>query len=57
MIDVTGIKGVKLGDEVTVIGKNGGQEIAVDEVARLLDTIPYEVVCWISARVPRVYGK
>ena len=55
MIDVGGIRGVKVGDEVTVIGSQKGEAITVEEVAELLETIPYEVVCWISARVPRVY--
>jgi len=55
MIDVTHVKGVKVGDVVTIIGRQGKQQITVEETADLLDTIPYEVVCWISARVPRVY--
>ncbi|OGX42701.1 MAG: alanine racemase [Omnitrophica WOR_2 bacterium RIFCSPLOWO2_12_FULL_51_24] len=55
MIDVGGIRGVKVGDEVTVIGSQKGEAITVEEVAELLETIPYEVVCWISAHVPRVY--
>lgn len=55
MIDVGGIRGVKVGDEVTVIGSQRGEAITVEEVAELLETIPYEVVCWISARVPRIY--
>jgi alanine racemase len=55
MVDVTRVKGVKVGDEVTVIGRQGKQEITVEETADLLETIPYEVVCWISSRVPRVY--
>ncbi len=55
MIDVGDVDGVKVGDEVVLIGTQGSQTITVEEIARLLDTIPYEVVCWISARVPRVY--
>ena len=55
MIDVGGIKGAKVGDEVVVIGSQKGETITVEDVADLLDTIPYEVVCWISARVPRIY--
>lgn len=55
MIDVGGIRGVKVGDEVTVIGSQKGEAITVEEIAELLETIPYEVVCWISARVPRIY--
>jgi len=55
MIDVGHVKGVKAGDEVVIIGSQGKEIITVEDIARLLDTIPYEVVCWISARVPRVY--
>ncbi len=55
MIDVTHVRGAALEDEVVVIGRQGREEITVEETARILETIPYEVVCWISARVPRVY--
>lgn len=55
MIDVGGIKGVKVGDEVTVIGSRKDGAITVEEAAEVLETIPYEVVCWISVRVPRIY--
>ncbi|MFH1778586.1 MAG: alanine racemase [Candidatus Omnitrophota bacterium] len=55
MIDVGHVDGVKVGDEVVLIGNQGSQTITVEDVARLLDTISYEVVCWISSRVPRVY--
>lgn len=56
MIDVGHVAGVKVGDEVVLIGSQGNHTITVEEIARLLDTIPYEVVCWISSRVPRVYS-
>lgn len=46
---------VQVGDEVVLIGRQGGKEITVEEVAAHLDTINYEVVCQISARVPRIY--
>jgi alanine racemase len=55
MIDVGHIEGVKLGDEVVLIGKQGGNEIRCEELARLAGTIPYEIVCSISNRVPRIY--
>lgn len=51
MIDITGIPGVKEGDEVTVFGK----ELPVKEVAAWADTIPYEILTGISQRVKRVY--
>lgn len=53
LVDVTGIPGVALGDEVTLIGSS--QNCAVDawEMARLAETLPYEILCGISKRVPR----
>lgn len=47
---------VSVGDEVVLIGAQGDETIAADDVAALLDTIGYEVVCDISARVERRYG-
>jgi alanine racemase len=54
MVDVTHIPGVRVGDEVVLIGRQGDEEITVEEVAQRLGTIPYEVVCQILARVPRL---
>jgi alanine racemase len=55
MVDTGHIENVKLGDIVTVIGRHGQQSIAVEEIAGLCDTIPYEVICWLDKRVPRKY--
>jgi alanine racemase len=44
-----------VGAEVILIGQQGHDEITVDEIARKLDTINYEIPCLISSRVPRVY--
>lgn len=55
MIDVGHIRGVKVGDEVVIIGKQGPHEIRAEKLARLAGTIAYEVVCSISNRVPRIY--
>ncbi len=56
MIDVTDIEGdVKLGDEVVLMGRQGDKEITADEIASLMGTIPYETVCIIGKRIPRVY--
>ena len=55
MVDVTDIKDAKIGDEVTIMGKSGGLEITADEIADIMGTINYEVVCLVSRRVPRVY--
>jgi alanine racemase len=54
MIDVTHIPGARQGDEVVLIGKQGDDEITVEQVAGRLGTINYEVVSEILARVPRV---
>ena len=57
MIDITDIPGVKVGDEVVLIGEQHGLKISVDDMAELMGTINYEVTCMISRRVPRVYFK
>jgi alanine racemase len=54
MIDVTGLKGVSRGDEVVLIGVQGKEQIKVDELAKIQDTINYEVTSLISQRVPRI---
>ncbi len=54
MLDVTGIPGVCAGDEVVLIGEQGGERITADDVAARLGTINYEVVSGILARVPRI---
>ncbi len=46
---------VQLGTVATLIGKDGEDEITIDEVAERLDTINYEIPCMIGQRVPRVY--
>ncbi len=55
MLDVGAIRGVAVGDEVVIIGRQGDAEISADTVADLLDTINYEVVFTNFARVPRRY--
>lgn len=53
MVDVTEIPGVEAGDEVVLIGAQGGERVTATDVAELIGTIPYEVLCWIAPRVPR----
>lgn len=48
---------VPMGTEVTLIGKQGSDFVGVDEIARKLETINYEIPCIISNRVPRLYKK
>lgn len=54
MIDVTHIPGVRQGDEVVLIGRQGEDELTADEVARNLGTISYEVTSELLARIPRI---
>jgi len=54
MVDV-GNEKANVGEEVILIGEQNGQMISADEIAKLLDTISYEVVCGIGKRVPRIY--
>jgi alanine racemase len=54
-IDVTDIEDAGPGDEVVLLGRQGEEEIAVEELAAKLDTISYEVFCGVGKRVPRIY--
>lgn len=58
MLDVTAIPGVAVGDEVVLMGPDGaGNCIHAEDLAIWAGTIPYEIFCGISKRVPRVYLK
>jgi alanine racemase len=54
-VDVSGVPHVKEGDAVILFGREGKQSLSVDELANGAQTIAYEILCGISARVPRVY--
>jgi alanine racemase len=54
MLDLTDVKGAKVGDEVVFIGTQGSENISALDVASQVGTIPYEILCNISARVTRV---
>ena len=54
-VDCTHIPGVQVGDEVALWGRQGSEEIPVEEIAALLKTISYEVLTGISSRVERIY--
>ncbi len=56
IIDVTNLD-VNMGDEVILYGGNMNDGVSIDEVANLLNTINYEIVCMVDKRVPRVYIK
>ncbi|MBP3702303.1 MAG: alanine racemase [Lachnospiraceae bacterium] len=55
MVDVTEIQNVKEGDCVTIFGRDGQEEITVDEIAELAHSFSYEFLCSVSERVPRKY--
>jgi alanine racemase len=55
MIDVTHVPDVKLGDTVTLLGRDGNLEITAQEMGKLCHTINYEVVCRFGQRLPKVY--
>lgn len=58
MIDVSSLPAeVSPGDEVVLIGGQKDREITADELAGLIGTINYEILCMISGRIPRVYIK
>ncbi len=52
MIDVTGVNNIKRGDEALIFGDGA---VTVDDIAKWLGTINYEIVCMLSRRIPRVY--
>ena len=54
-VDVTGIPGVEVGDEVIIIGETAKRKITAWEHASIASTIPYEILCAISSRLPRKY--
>ena len=54
-VDVTDVEGVSVGDDVTIIGSDGAEQIRAEDLARLTNTISYEITCGISPRVNRRY--
>ncbi len=55
LLDVTDVPGTNIGDEVVLIGQADHTSITAVEIAQMLDTVPYEVLCSIGKRVPRLY--
>ncbi len=64
IVDVSHVSGVAVGDEVILIGasagkgmdKSGDKKVDAVELARWCESVPYEILCGISQRVPRVYS-
>jgi alanine racemase len=54
VVDVTGIPGVEVGDEVALLGAQDGERVSAEEMAQWRGTIAYEVLCGVGARVRRV---
>ncbi len=54
-VDIGPSPAVAVGDSVTLIGTDGDERQTAEDLARRAGTISYEVLCWISKRVPRVY--
>jgi alanine racemase len=55
LVDATGL-GARIGERVVCLGADGGRRITAWDLARAADTVPYEILCGIGARVPRVYA-
>jgi alanine racemase len=55
LIDVTNVPGVSLDDEVTLFGVAGDLAVSVEEIAKVVGTLSYEVSCRVGQRVPRFY--
>jgi alanine racemase len=54
VIDGTHLPEVAIGEEVVLLGEQNGQRVTADDHARWAQTIPYEILCAIAARVPRM---
>ncbi len=55
MVDATAVPEVAVGDVATLLGRDGAEEVSADELASLGDTISWEILAGLSARVPRLY--
>jgi alanine racemase len=54
-IDVTNVPNVNIGSVAVLYGKQKNETISIESSARLIDTIPYEIVCNIGRKVPKIY--
>ena len=57
VVDVTGIPNVGVNDKVVLVGRDGNEEITVEQIAAAADSFNYEFICGISRRVPRFYWR
>jgi alanine racemase len=54
VVDISDVPDAKVGDVVTLIGRDGDAVISIDEVAELAETISYEILTGLRPRLPRV---
>jgi alanine racemase len=54
MVDITDIKGVRLGDEVTLLGRSGNEIVSAEQLAQWAQTINYEILARLSPAIPRI---
>ncbi len=55
MVDVTDIPDAKFGDLVVLVGTDGEEEIRVEDLSELSGRFPYEFICCLGKRIPRIY--
>jgi len=55
LVDVGHVPGIRRWDVVTLLGRDGRECVSAEEMAEWLGTIPYEIVCAINNRIPRIY--
>jgi len=55
MVDITGIEGVKAGDEAVLLGRQGDATITADDLAAKMESISYEVLCLLGNNNNRIY--
>ena len=57
LVDVTHIDHVEVGDEVVLLGDQGGESITASELAAVVGTVPHDILTSVSRRVPRFYTR
>ena len=55
VVNVSGVPGARVGDEVVLLGKAGEEHITAEELAEKIDTVVYEIVTRINPLLPRVF--
>jgi len=55
IVDISALPHTSPGETVTLLGRDGNDEITVTELARKADTIPYEIICRLGRSLPRMF--